>query len=66
MSTPRKIVGGLLLILATLVYVGLFSHPGQAPWTRLLLTCIIAFLGIQVTLGKRIPGFRWRTRHQFD
>ena len=65
MSTPRKIVGGLLLVLAALVYMGVFSHPG-APWARLLLACIDAFLGVQVLLGKRIPGFHWRTRHQID
>jgi len=63
MSTPRKIVGGVLLVLAALVYLGLFSHAGAAPWIRVVLTCIIAFVGIQVALGKRIPGFRWRARH---
>ncbi len=66
MSTPRKIVGGALLVLAALVYLGVFTHPGAAPWARLLLACIAAFLGIQVLLGKRIPGFHWRTRHQTD
>ena len=65
MSTPRKIVGGLLLVLAALVYMGVFTRPG-APWARLLLACIDLFLGIQVLLGKRIPGFHWRTRHQTD
>ena len=65
MSTPRKIVGGLLLVLAALVYMGVFTHPG-APWARLLLACIDAFLGVQVLLGKRIPGFHWRTRRQTD
>ena len=65
MSTPRKIVGGLLLVLAALVYMGVFTHPG-APWARLLLACIDAFLGVQVLLGKRTPGFHWRTRHQTD
>ena len=65
MSAPRKIVGGLLLVLAALVYMGVFTHPG-APWARLLLACIDAFLGVQVLLGKRIPGFHWRTRHQTD
>ena len=66
MSTPRKIVGGMLLVLAALVYLGVFTHPGAAPWARLLLACIAAFLGIQVLLGKRIPGFHWRTRRQTD
>ncbi len=66
MSTPRKIVGGALLVLAALVYLGVFTHPGAAPWARLLLACIAAFLGIQVLLGKRIPGFHWRTRHLTD
>ena len=66
MSTPRKIVGGALLVLAALVYLGVFTHPGAAPWARLLLACIAAFLGIQVLLGKRIPGFHWRTRHQTE
>ena len=65
MSTPRKIVGGVLLVLAALVYMGVFTHPG-APWARLLLACIDAFLGVQVLLGKRIPGFHWRTRYQTD
>ena len=54
MSTPRKIVD-----------LGVFTHQG-APWIRLLLACIDAFLGVQVLLGKRIPGFHWRTRHQTD
>jgi len=66
MSTPRKIVGGMLLVLAALVYLGVFTHPGAAPWARLLLACIAAFLGIQVLLGRRIPGFHWRTEHQID
>ena len=66
MNTPRKIVGGLLLVLAALVYLGLFTQPGSAPWVRLLLACIDAFLGVQVLLGKRIPGFHWRTRRQTD
>jgi Na+/H+ antiporter NhaA len=67
MSTPRKIVGGLLLVLAALVYLGLITHPeSAAPWARVLLSCIAAFLGVQVLLGKRIPGFHWRTRHQID
>ena len=66
MSTPRKIVGGVLLVLAALVYLGVFTHPAAAPWARLLLACIAAFLGIQVLLGKRIPGFHWRTRYQTD
>jgi len=66
MSKPRKIVGGALLVLAALVYLGVFTHPGAAPWARLLLACIDAFLGIQVLLGKRIPGFHWRTSHQTD
>ena len=66
MSTPRKIVGGMLLVLAALVYLGVFTHPGAAPWARLLLACIATFLGIQVLLGKRIPGFHWRTRYQTD
>ena len=66
MSTPRKIVGGVLLVLAALVYMGVFTHPGGAPWIRLLLACVDAFLGVQVLLGKRIPGFHWRTRHQTD
>ena len=66
MSTPRKIVGGVLLVLAALMYLGVFTHPDAAPWARLLLACIDAFLGIQVLLGKRIPGFHWRTRHQTD
>jgi uncharacterized membrane protein YjjB (DUF3815 family) len=66
MGTPRKIVGGLLLVLGSLVYLGLFTHPGAAPWARVLLACIIAFVGTQVTLGKRLPGFRWRVRRQVD
>jgi len=66
MSTPRKIVGGLLLVLAALVYLGVFTQPRSAPWVRLLLACIDAFLGVQVLLGKRIPGFHWRTRRQTD
>jgi len=66
MSTPRKVVGGLLLVLAVLVYLGLITHPGAAPWARVLLSCIAAFLGIQVLLGKRIPGFHWRTRYQTE
>ncbi len=66
MSTPRKIVGGVLLVLAALVYMGVFTHPSGAPWTRLLLACIDGFLGVQVLLGKRIPGFHWRTRPQTD
>ena len=65
MSRPRKIVGGVLLVLAALVYLGVFTHQG-APWIRLLLACIDAFLGVQVLLGKRIPGFHWRTRRQTD
>ena len=63
MSTPRKIVGGLLLVLGALVYLGLFTHPNAAPWIRVLLSCIAAFVGMQVILGKRLPGFRWRLRH---
>ena len=66
MSTPRKIVGGLLLVLAALVYLGVFTHAGAAPWARVLLSCIAAFVGTQVLLGKRIPGFHWRTRHEAD
>jgi len=64
MNVPRKIIGGLILVLAVLVYLGLLSHPGAAPWTRVLLASIIAFVGTQVTLGKRLPGFRWRTRRE--
>ncbi len=66
MSTPRKIVGGLLLVLAALVYLGVFTHAGAAPWARVLLSCIAAFFGTQVLLGRRIPGFHWRTRRQTD
>jgi hypothetical protein len=64
MTTPRKIVGGVLLVLAGLVYLGLFTHPTAAPWARVLLTCMLAFVGTQVILGRRLPGFRWRARHQ--
>ncbi|HUE29600.1 MAG TPA: hypothetical protein VMR79_01925 [Verrucomicrobiae bacterium] len=63
MSTPRKFVGGVLLILAGLVYLGVLTHPTAAPWVRVLLSCISAFVGTQVLLGKRIPGFNRRTRH---
>jgi len=66
MSGPRKIVGGVLLVLAVLVYLGLFTHPAAAPWIRVLLACIAAFVGTQVTLGKRIPGFRRRMRREVD
>ena len=66
MTIPRTIVGGALLVLAVLVYLGALSHPGAAPWARVLIASIAAFLGTQVLLGKRIPGFHWRTSHQTD
>src|SRR5206468_814293 len=57
MSTPRKIVGGLLLVLAALVYMGVFTHPG-APWAGFLL----AALGAEVVkleppgAARTVPG----------
>ena len=69
MSTPRKIVGGVLLVLAALVYMGVFTHPGGAPWIRLLLACVAAtpflspalvavFVGPAVTFSPLALGLR--------
>jgi hypothetical protein len=52
----------LLLILAGLLLFGLISHVHVAPWARLILTLVVAFVGTQVLFGRRLPGFRWRTK----
>ncbi len=62
MKVPRMIVGVLLLILAGLMLFGLISHVHVAPWARLILTLVVAFVGTQVLFGRRLPGFRWRTK----
>ncbi len=64
MTVPRMIVGGLLLILAGLMFFGLIAHVHVAPWARLLLTLLIAFVCTQVLFGKRLPGFSWRTKRE--
>jgi hypothetical protein len=60
--TPRRIVGGLLLLLALFCLFGLRSHEGLAFWARLLVMVAAGFIGGQVWLGERLPGFHWRTR----
>ena len=62
MKVPRMIVGMLLLILAGLLLFGLISHVHVAPWARLILTLVVAFVGTQVLFGRRLPGFRWRAK----
>ena len=64
MTTPRLIVGAALMLLTVLLLFGLPAHVGSAPWARTLLICAAGGIGTQVLLGKRIPGFRWRTRHR--
>jgi hypothetical protein len=60
---PRMIVGGLLLGMAGILLVLLVAAPvSQVPATRLLLILALVFIGTQVFFGRRIPGFRRRTR----
>ena len=58
MNLPRLIVGGLLLLLAVLELFGMRGHGGAALCARLLIMEVAGFTGVQVALGKRIPGFR--------
>ncbi len=58
---PRMLVGGLLLAMVPLmIFVGL---PGShAQGVRIVLASILAFIGTQVFLGRRLPGFRRPSR----
>jgi hypothetical protein len=55
-------VGGLLLLLAVLCLLGLRGHAGMALAARVLGIEVTGFIGMQVFLGQRLPGFHWRTR----
>jgi hypothetical protein len=55
--TPRHIVGGLLLLLAVLCLLGLRGQAGTALVARFLVMEVAGFIGIQVFLGRRLPGF---------
>ena len=61
---PRMIVGTLLIALAWgVVFTGLTGMTGARPTAGgVLLAIAAAFVGTQVLLGKRIPGFKRRTR----
>jgi hypothetical protein len=61
--TPRHIVGGLLLVLAILCLFGVRGHAGMALAARLMVMEVAGFIGMQVFLGKRIPGFSRRTKY---
>ena len=53
--TPRRIVGGLLLLLAVLCLFGLRGHAGMTLAARVLIMEVAGFIGTQVLLGKRLP-----------
>jgi hypothetical protein len=61
---PRIIVGLLLLAMAGIMF-GVFGVKplGHVPLARLALLLAIAFIGTQVLFGRRLPGFRRRTRN---
>ena len=54
--TPRRIVGGSLLLLAVLCLFGLRGHAPMALAARVLIMEAAGFIGTQVFFGKRLPG----------
>jgi hypothetical protein len=63
MPIPRLIVGGVLLTLGLLAILDLPGvHAHGAAISQAFIAILAASIGTQVLLGKRIPGFRRRTR----
>ena len=63
MPIPRLIVGGVLLALGLLAMLNLPGvHPHSAALSQALVAILAASIGTQVLLGKRIPGFRRKTK----
>jgi hypothetical protein len=63
-NIPRMFVGTLLIALAWgVVFTGLTGMTGARPTAGgVLLAVAASFVGTQVLLGRRIPGFKRRTR----
>ena len=61
--TPRVFIGVVLLALTGFIFAG-FLHPHSLTnhLARLVIFLMTAFVGTQVFRGKRLPGFRRRTR----
>jgi hypothetical protein len=67
MPIPRMIVGGLLVAMGVAVFLRL-PGPHSVTWdvARVVIVGALCFVGTQVLLGKRIPGFRKRQRGSFS